>query len=127
MNYGEDVNLSENEKKIHAYTVLREWRSAREQLHLGQLYNSERGIHLGEKLWVNQQYNTLNVVYKKLGVETGIILENILEWNGSCDEFADDVHARIPLFLSLDLDTIEKELIFFQLKSIILQKRIVTL
>ena len=61
MNYGEDVNLSENEKTMHTYTGLREWRSAREKLHLGQLYNSERGIHLGEKLWVNQQYNTLNV------------------------------------------------------------------
>ena len=110
INYGEDVNLSDNEKKIHAYTVLREWRSAREQLHLGQLYNSERGIHLGEILWVNQQYNTLNV-YKKLGVETGTIPENILEWNGSFDEFADDIHAQIPLILSSDLDTIEKELI----------------
>ena len=38
-------------------------------------------------------------------------LENILEWNGSFDEFADDIHAQIPLFLSSDLDTIEKELI----------------
>ena len=44
---------------------LRDWTSARAQFHLGQLYNSQRGIHLGEKLWVNQQYNTLNV-YKKL-------------------------------------------------------------
>ena len=68
MNYGEDINLAENYKKIYAYTVLREWPSARKQLHLGQLYNSERGIHLGEKLWVNQQYNTLNV-YKTLGVK----------------------------------------------------------
>ena len=44
-----------NEKKMRAYTVPSEWRSAREQLHLGQLYNSEHGIHLGENLWVDQQ------------------------------------------------------------------------
>ena len=25
INYGEDINLSENEKKIHAYKVLHEW------------------------------------------------------------------------------------------------------
>ena len=30
LKYGEDVDLSENEKKTHAYTVLREWPSARE-------------------------------------------------------------------------------------------------
>ena len=68
MNYGEDIDLSENEKKTHAYRVLREWPSAREQLHLAQLHNSENGIDLGEKLMVNQQYHTLNV-YKKLAVE----------------------------------------------------------
>ena len=65
INYGEDINLSENVKKIHAHTVLHEWPSARDQFHLGQLYNSKCGIHLEEKLWVNQQYNTLNI-YKKL-------------------------------------------------------------
>ena len=43
LKYGEDVDLSENEKKTHAYTVLREWPSAREQLRLGQLYASEHG------------------------------------------------------------------------------------
>ena len=55
MNYGEDTNLSENEKKTHAYTVLRDGPSAREQLRFTQLYNSENGIDLGEKLLVNQQ------------------------------------------------------------------------
>ena len=99
MNYGEDVNLSENEKLIHAYAVLREWPSAREQLHLGQLYSSERGIDLGEKLWVNQQYHTLRL-YNKLSVETGTILEDILEWDGSFDQFANEIYARTPLFLS---------------------------
>ena len=50
MNYGEDVDLSENEKTTHAYTVLREETSAREYLHLVQLYNSENDIDLGEKI-----------------------------------------------------------------------------
>ena len=59
MNYGEEINLTKNKKIMHAYKVLREWPSAMEQLHLGQLYNSERGIHLGEKLWENQQYGAL--------------------------------------------------------------------
>ena len=49
-------------------------------------------------------------MYKTLAVETETILESILEWDGSFDEFADDLHTQIPLFLSSDLDTIEKEL-----------------
>ena len=32
MNNGEDVNLSEYEKLMHAYTVLRDWPFARVQL-----------------------------------------------------------------------------------------------
>ena len=59
---------------------------------------------------VNQHYHTLSV-YNKLDVETETILENILEWDGSFDEFADDIYAQIPLFLSSNLDTIERELI----------------
>ena len=73
--------------------------------HLGQVYNSERGIDLGDKLWVNQQYSTLDV-YNKLSAETGTILESILEWEGSFDEFGNDIYSRIPLFSSSDLDTI---------------------
>jgi len=109
LKYGEDVDLSENEKKTHAYTVLREWPSAREQLRLGQLYASEHGINLGENLLANQQYHALSV-YNKLSTQTGTILENILEWDGSFDQFANDMYSRIPLFLSFDLDTIENEL-----------------
>ena len=47
INYGEDINNSENVKKNTRshHTVLPEWPSARDQFHLGQLYNSERGIH----------------------------------------------------------------------------------
>ena len=59
--------------------MLRDWPSAREQLHLGQLYNSEHGIHLGDTLWKNQHSSSLNV-YKKLGAKSGAILEDILEW-----------------------------------------------
>ena len=55
MNYGTEVNLSKTEKNEHFFRVLRDWQSAREQLHLGTLYNSDFGIHLGDNLWNNQQ------------------------------------------------------------------------
>ena len=109
MNYSEDVNLSDYEKLMHAYRVLRKWPSARNQLHLENIYNSERGMDLGEKLLSNQQYHTLSV-YNKLSTETETILESILEWEGSFDEFVKDMYSRIPLFPSVDLDSIEKEL-----------------
>ena len=47
---------------------------------------------------------------KTFAVETKTILESIPEWDGSCDEFTDDLHTQIPLILSSDLGTIEKEL-----------------
>ena len=47
---------------------------------------------------------------KTLAVETETILESILEWDGSFDEFTDDLHTQIPLILSSNLGTIEKEL-----------------
>jgi hypothetical protein len=55
-----------------------EWPSAVEQLRLGQLYNSEHGIHLGKKLWNNQHCSARNV-YKTLGAKSGAILEEILD------------------------------------------------
>ena len=89
-NYGEEVQLTKNEKLLHAYKVLGEWQSAREQLHLEHLYNSEFGTHMGEKLRKNQHCNTLNV-YKKLDDESGEILDDILEWEGSFDKFANEI------------------------------------
>ena len=65
---------------MHAYKVLSEWPSAKKQLHMENVYNSEHGIHLGDKLWKNQQYNTLKV-YDSLCSVSGVILENILEWD----------------------------------------------
>ena len=53
MNYGADDNLSKEEKKEHTYRVLRDWPSATEQLHLGNICKSELGIHLGDKLRIN--------------------------------------------------------------------------
>ena len=50
MNYGEEGKLTKSEKLVHSYNGLCEWSSAMEQLHSGQLYNSEHGIHVGEKL-----------------------------------------------------------------------------
>ena len=61
MNYGEQVALTKSEKRMHTYTVLREWPSAMKQLRLGQLYNSEQGIHLGDKLWKNQEHKVWNL------------------------------------------------------------------
>ena len=112
MSYGEQVDLTKSEKRIHTYTALREWPSAMEQLHLGKLYNSEQGIHLGDKFCKNQQYRTLNV-YKKLaiGAKSGSILEEFMEWEGSFDELTKKVSGHSPLFLSNDLDAIEKELV----------------
>ena len=48
MNYGEEVKLTKSEKLLHSYKVLNEWPSAREQLYLEKIYNSEHGIHLGD-------------------------------------------------------------------------------
>ena len=59
MNYGEEGKLTISEKLMHSYNVLCEWPSAMEQLHSGQIYNSEHSIHMGEKLQKNQQCNTL--------------------------------------------------------------------
>ena len=73
-------------------------------------YNSEHGIHLGDKLWKNQQHNTLKV-YDSLCVYSGDILENILEWEVSFDKFSDETVDISPIFPSSNLDTIEKELI----------------
>ena len=97
MNCDEEINLTKSEKMIHAYKVLREWPSTMEQIHLGQLYNSEQGIHLGEKLWTNQQYSALKL--------------DISERYKLFDEFSNNISARLPLFHSSNLDTIEKELV----------------
>ena len=43
-------------------------------------------------------------------METETILESILEWDGAFHEVTDDLHTQIPLILSSDLGTIEKEL-----------------
>ena len=42
----EDLTLQE--KREHVFKVLYEWPSAREQLYLEKIYNSEHGIHLGD-------------------------------------------------------------------------------
>ena len=72
--------------------MLNDWPSATEQLCLGNLYNSEHGIHLENKLWKNKQYSAL-------------------EWDGSFDEFSNAISTHIPYFHSINLETIEDELI----------------
>ena len=98
VSYGEEINRTQSEKRMHAYKVLREWPSAMEQLHLGQLYNSENGIHLGEKLWKNQQYSALNV-YKNL-VQNLEQSWKIFGMGGSFDKFSNEISTRLPIFLS---------------------------
>ena len=72
-----------------------------EQLHSGQLYNSEHGIHVGEKLRKTQKCNIL-------AAKSGEILEDSLEWVGLFDKFSNELSARLPIFPSSDLYTIEK-------------------
>ena len=50
-------------------------------------------------------------VYDSLCAKSGEILENILEWEGSFDEFSNETTENLPIFPSSNLDTIEKELI----------------
>ena len=110
MNYGADVDLSNEKKKEHTYRVLGDWPSATEQLCLGIICNSELGIHLGDKLRINQQYSPLNV-YKQLGEQSRVVLEEILEWDESFDEFSNAISYHSPFFHSFNLKTNEEELI----------------
>ena len=109
-NYGEEVQLTKKEKLLHAYKVLGEWQSAREQLHLEHIYNPEFGTHMGEKFRKNQHCYTLNV-YKKLDDKSGEILDDILEWEGSFEKFTSETSTRLPISPASNLDKIEKELI----------------
>ena len=50
-------------------------------------------------------------MYQTLGGCFRAMLEEILEWDGSFDEFSKETSARTPFFRSTSLETIEKELI----------------
>ena len=39
------------------------------------------------------------------------LLEKILEWDGSLDEFSIELSTHFPLFLDNNLDSIEKEML----------------
>ena len=57
-NHGHElVELAKAEKRAHTLKVLCEWPLAREQLKLENMYDPKLGIHLGDKLWTNQQFN----------------------------------------------------------------------
>ena len=99
MSYGEAVDLSTSEKRLHTFKVLCEWPLAREQLKLENMYDLELGTHLGHKLWTNQQFSALKV-YKNIGSKSGAILENILEWDGTLDEFSMETPTHFPNFSS---------------------------
>ena len=108
--YGDEMDIKKAEKRLHTFKVLCEWPAAREQLKLESMHNSELGIHLGQKLRINQQFNALNV-YKNISAMSEGFLEKILEWNGSLDEFSMDLSTHFPLFSGNNLDSIEKELL----------------
>ena len=110
MSYGEAVDLSTSEKRLHTFKVLCEWPLAREQLKLENMYDPELGTHLGHKLWTNQQFSALKV-YKNIGSKSGAILEKILEWDGTLDEFSMETSTHFPIFSDNNLDSIEKELL----------------
>ena len=109
MSYGDSVDLTTSEKRSYTFMVLCEWPSAREQLKLENMYDPELGIHLGHKLWTNQQFNALKV-YKNIGSKSWDILEKILEWDGTLDEFPTETSTLFPIFSDNNLDSIEKEL-----------------
>ena len=109
MSYGDAVELTKAEKRAHTLKVLCEWPSAREQLKLENMYDPKSGIHLGDKLWTNQQFSALKV-YKSIDAKSGDILEKILEREGTLDVFSTETSSLFPIFSANNLDAIEKEL-----------------
>ena len=109
MSYGDAVELTEAEKRVHTLKVLCEWPSAREQLKLENRYDPKLGIHFGDKLWTNQQVSALKV-YKSIDAKSGDILEKILEREGTLDVFSTETSSLFPIFSSNSLDEIQKEL-----------------
>ena len=109
MSFGDAVELTEAEKRAHTLKVLCEWPSAREQLKLENMYDPKLGIHLGDKLWTNQQFSALKV-YKNIDATSGDILERILEREGTLDVFSTETSSLFPIFSANNLDAIEKEL-----------------
>ena len=50
-------------------------------------------------------------MYENIGATSGAILEKILEWDGSLDEFSIELSTHFPLFSDNNLDSIEKEML----------------
>ena len=97
-------------EKEHTFGVLSDWPSATEQLYLGNLYNSEHGIHLGTNSGISN--STVHwMCSKKLGLLSRAMLEEILEWDGLLDEFSNAVSAHTPYFYSTNL---RKNSVFWQ-------------
>ena len=95
--YSDIVDMSDAGKILHTLKVLCEWPSVREQLKLENMYNPELGLDLEQKLFINQQFNTPKV-YKKIGANSGDILEKILEWDGTLNEFSMETSTHFQAF-----------------------------
>ena len=65
------MELSKKEKRLHTFTVLWEWPSAREQLNLENMYDPELGLNLEQKFITNQQFHALKV-YEKIELNRDI-------------------------------------------------------
>ena len=109
MSYGNAIELTKAENRAHTLKVLRERPSAREQLKLENMYDPKSGIHLGDKLWTNQQFSALKV-YDNIDAKSGDIFEKILEREGTFDVFATETSSLFPIFSANNFDAIEKQL-----------------
>ena len=73
------------------------------------MYDPKSGIHLGDKLWTNQQFSALKID-KSINAKSGDILEKILEREGTLDVFSTETSSLFPIFSANNLDAVEKEL-----------------
>ena len=66
--YGDEVALTEK-KRLHTCKIMKEGPTVINQLCLKNIYNSDLGYNLKEKLWSNQQFKALNV-YKNIDADS---------------------------------------------------------
>ena len=59
-------------------------------------------------MWEKNSGKPNNAIRSKLAAKSGEILEDSLEWVGLFDKFSNELSARLPIFPSSDLYTIEK-------------------
>ena len=88
-----------------------EWPSARERWKTGKYLQPWAWIGSRTKSYLPINNSIRWKAYEKIGANSGEILEKILEWDGTLDEFSMETSTHFPNFLSNNLDAIEKELL----------------